>query len=433
VGKYNKQDIIRIVEEEDVEFIRLQFVDIYGTLKNMAVTTSQLEKVLDNKYMFDGSVVEGFSHRLKSELFLAPDLDSFTIFPWRPQQGKVARFICGINNADGSPFEGDSRHILKRVMEEAESMGYTFDVGPECEFFLFDLDEKGEPTTHSSEKGGYFDISPSDSGENARREMVLFLEDMDFEVESSYHAKEVAQHKIDFKYDNALTTADNIVTFKLVVRTVAKRHGLHASFMPKPNHGVNGAGMHLVMSLSKDGKNIFTDLEEDNKISKEAYYFMAGIFEHIEGMTLINNPIVNSYKRLVPGYGAPVSVTCSAMDTSALIRMTCVGGDGTRLELRSPDSASNPYLAIAVCLAAGLDGIKRKLELPVELDKVNVNTKKLPTTLEDAIYSFKEDGIIQNILGKHISEHYIMAKQLEWSQYCEQVTNWEVDNYLYRI
>lgn len=435
MNKYTRQDIIRLVEEEDVEFIRLQFVDLYGHLKNMAVTTSQLLKVLDNKCMFDGAAIDGFSEKKNPELFLEPDLDTFAIFPWRPQSGKVARFICNVKNADGTPFEGDSRYVLQKVVKEAESMGYSLQTGPECRFYLFDLDENGEPTTNTSEKAGYFDIGPIDSGENARREMVLYLEDMGFEIESSYHEEEAAHHGIDFKYDEPVHTADNIVTFKLVVRNVAKRHGVHATFMPKPKQGVDGSGMHLSISLIKNGINIFNGSGEKGSPSREACSFMAGIMEHIEGMTLINNPIVNSYKRLVPGYGAPVDITCSTTDRSAIIRMTGVGGEGTRLELRSPDGASNPYLVLALCLAAGLDGIKRNLKPAVQIDKELTADKKrhLPKTLEDAIGAFEKDEFIQNVLGKHISEKYIEAKKKEWNAYCEQVTCWEVDMYLNRI
>lgn len=435
MGKYTKSDIVRMIEEEDVEFIRLQFVDLYGQLKNMAVTPSQLDKMLENKCMFDGAAIDGFSEKKSPELFLEPDLDTFTIFPWRPQSGKVARFICNVKNADGTPFEGDSRYVLQKVLEEAEEMGFSLNVGPECRFYLFDLDEDGNPTTHSAEKGGYFDIGPIDSGENVRREMVLFLEDMGFEIESSYHEEEAAHHGIDFKYDNALRSADNIVTFKLVVRNVAKRHGVHATFMPKPRYGLDGSGMHLSVSLAKNGVNMFTDKNDPKNMSQLAYQFMAGIMEHIEGMTLINNPIVNSYKRLMPGYGAPVNITCSTVDRSATIRMTSVGGNGTRMELRSPDGASNPYLVLALILASGLDGIKRGLKPTIKIDEeiTEDNKKHLPSTLEDAIRAFEKDSFIQKILGKHISEKYIESRKKEWNTYCAQVTKWEVDSYLNRI
>lgn len=426
MNQYTREDIIRLVEEEDVEFIRLQFVDIYGNLKNMAVTTSQLEKVLNNQCTFDGAAIEGFADPKKYQLFLAPDLDTFTIFPWRPQQGKVARFICDVKKADGTPFKCDSRYILKKVMKEAEEMGYTFNVGPECEFFLFDMDENGEPTTSTQEKGGYFDVGPLDLGENARREIVLFLEDMGFEIENSFHAGEIAQHEVDFKYDNALCTADNIMTFKMVVRTVAKRHGFHGTFMPKPSVNLHGSGMHLSMSLMKDGKNVFSDENAENGISELAYQFMAGILEHVEGLTLLANPIINSYKRLVPGYRAPVSVDWSETDRDALVRLTSVGGDGALVELRSPDGAANPYLLLAACLACGLEGIKKQLKP----QKEGASTKKLPTSLESAILEFEKDSFIQEVLGKHICTRVLEAKKEEWNEYCHQVSQWEKDRYL---
>lgn len=440
---YKKQDIYRLVEEEDVEFIRLQFTDIFGNLKNVAVTTSQLEKVLDNKCMFDGSSIEGYARIEESDMYLYPDLDTFEIFPWRPQQGKVARFLCDVYRPDGTPFEGDPRNILKKVVKEAEQIGYTFDVGPECEFFLFDLKENGEPTNNSLERGGYFDVGPLDSGENARREMVLTLEDMGFEVESSHHEIAPAQHEIDFKYDDAVKTADNIMTFKMVVRTIAKRHGLHATFMPKPKYGINGSGMHINMSIKKDGKNIFDDPKGRLGLSEDAYYFIAGLMKHMDGITALTNPIVNSYKRLVPGYEAPVYVAWSATSRSPLIRIPSSRGTSTRVELRSPDPAANPYLALAVCLAAGLDGIKNKLTPPESVDKNIVtmtkeelekfNIKYLPANLYEAVLALEQSELIKNVLGPHTFTRYIQAKKEEWNQYNIQVSRWEIDQYLHRI
>ncbi len=443
MSHYTKSDIYRLVEEEDVEFIRLQFTDIFGNLKNVAVTTSQLEKVLDNKCMFDGSSIEGYARIEESDMYLYPDLDTFEIFPWRPQQGKVARFLCDVYRPDGTPFEGDPRIILKKVINEAEQLGYTFDVGPECEFFLFDLKENGEPTNQTLEQGGYFDVGPLDSGENARREMVLTLEDMGFEIESSHHEIAPAQHEIDFKYDDALKTADNIMTFKLVVRTIAKRHGLHATFMPKPKYGINGSGMHINMSIQKDGKNIFDNPKGKIGLSEDAYYFIAGLLKHMDGITAITNPIVNSYKRLVPGYEAPVYVAWSAASRSPLIRIPSGRGNSTRVELRSPDPAANPYLALAVCLAAGLDGIKNKLTPPESVDKniaamtkeelQQYNIKYLPANLKEAIIALEQCEFAKNVLGTHTFTKYIQAKQEEWNQYIMQVSQWEIDQYLYRI
>ncbi len=263
MNNYTREDILRMVEEEDVGFIRLQFTDIFGTMKNIAITTSQLEKALDNEIMFDGSSIEGFARVEESDMYLYPNLNTFEIFPWRPQQGKVARLICDVYKPDGTPYESDPRYILKKVMEDAKEMGYEFNVGPELEFFLFHTDDDGLPTTLSHESAGYFDLGPLDLGENARRDMVLTLEDMGFEIESSHHEAAPAQHEIDFRYDEALTTADNIMTFKLVVKTIAKRHGLHATFMPKPKFGINGSGMHLNMSISRDGINVFQDASDE--------------------------------------------------------------------------------------------------------------------------------------------------------------------------
>lgn len=333
-------------------------------MKNIAITTSQLDKALNNEIMFDGSAIEGFARVEESDMYLHPDLNTFEIFPWRPQQGKVARLICDVYKPDGTPYESDPRYILKKVMAEAKEMGYEFNVGPELEFFLFHTDDDGLPTTLSHESAGYFDLGPLDLGENARRDMVLTLEDMGFEIESSHHEAAPAQHEIDFRYDEALTTADNIMTFKLVVKTIAKRHGLHATFMPKPKFGINGSGMHLNMSISRDGINVFQDAKDEYGLSKEAYCFIGGIMKHMKALTFITNPSINSYKRLIPGYEAPVYIAWSAKNRTPLIRIPGSRGEYTRVELRNPDPSANPYLALAVCLAAGLDGIKQGLMPP---------------------------------------------------------------------
>lgn len=443
MSRNTKQDIIRLVEDEDVEFIRLQFTDIFGTLKNIAVTSSQLEKVLDNKCMFDGSSIEGFVRIEESDMYLYPDLDTLEIFPWRPQQGKVARLICDVYRPNGQPFEGDPRYILKKVLKEAGDLGYEFNVGPELEFFLYHTDDNGQPTTLTHEKAGYFDLGPIDLGENARRDMVLTLEDMGFVIEASHHEVAPAQHEIDIKYEKALKTADNIMTFKLAVKTIAKRHGLHASFMPKPKYGVNGSGMHINMSLFKDGINIFDEQNDRLGLSREAYYFIGGIMKHIKGMAAITNPIVNSYKRLVPGFEAPVYIAWSATNRSPLIRIPASRGEETRIELRCPDPSANPYLTLAVCLAAGLDGIRNGIKPQDSVDKnifkmsleerALANIETLPGTLFEAIEEFESDEFVQSVLGEHVSKRYIEAKKLEWEQYRSQVTGWEVDKYLYRI
>lgn len=440
MSHYSKEDIIKFVEENDVEFIRLQFTDLFGILKNVAIPKSQLKKALDNQMMFDGSSIDGFARIEESDMCLRPDLDSFVIFPWRPQTGKVARLICDVYKTDGTPFEGDPRHILKKAIAEAEKMGYTFNVGPECEFFLFNVDENGAPTTNSNDQAAYFDLGPNDLGENARRDMVLTLEDMGFVVEASHHECAPAQHEIDFKYGEAVKTADSIMTFKLAVKTIAQRHGLHATFMPKPKANMAGSGMHINMSLEKDGKNVFADENGKNGLSEEAYHFIAGLMKHINGIVAITNPLVNSYKRLIPGYEAPVYIAWSAKNRSPLIRIPAARGKGTRVELRNPDPTANPYLALAVCLIAGLDGIKNKLEVCDSVDaNIYAMTKKerrargidsLPETLIDAVKYLEKDELIMDFLGEETAEKYIEAKKAEWKSYKVAVSEWEVNQYL---
>ena len=443
MSRYTKDDIFRMVEEEDVEFIRLQFTDIFGILKNIAITSSQLEKALDNKCMFDGSSVEGFVRIEESDMYLYPDYDTFEIFPWRPQQGKVARLICDVYTPDGKPFEGDPRWILKKTIKEANDLGYRFDVGPECEFFLFHTDDNGLPTTLSHEKAGYFDLGPNDLGENIRRDMVLTLEDMGFEIEASHHEVAPAQHEIDFKYDEALKTADNIQTFKMTVKTIAKRHGLYATFMPKPKFGISGSGMHINMSLAtKEGKNIFADENGKIGLSDDAYHFIAGIIKHARGMSAITNPLVNSYKRLVPGYEAPVYIAWSAKNRSPLIRIPASRGNGTRVELRNPDPTANPYLVLALCLAAGLDGIKNKIEVPESVDcniyemtpgeRRAAGIENMPADLKEAVDCLVADEFLCSVLGEHITTKYVEAKMKEWENYTTRVSQWEIDEYLYK-
>lgn len=437
---YTRKDILRLVEEEDVGFIRLQFTDIYGTLKNVAITTGQLERALNNECMFDGSSIEGFSRIEESDMYLRPDLNTFTIFPWRPQQGKVARFICDIYRPDGTAYESDPRQVLENVIRETEEMGYQFVVGPEFEFFLFHQDDDGTPTTTTHEKAGYFDLGPLDLGENARRDMVLTLEDMGIEIEASHHEMAPAQHEIDLKYEEALETADNMVTFRMVVKTIAKRHGLHATFMPKPKYGINGSGMHLNLSLSKDGENIFADENDEHGLSQEAYYFIGGLMKHIKAITFITNPLVNSYKRLVPGYEAPTYIAWSANNRTPLIRIPESRRSGKRIELRSPDASANPYLALAVCLAAGMEGIREKILPPKEISQnifeLNEEEKKalgiecLPGSLMEAVEEFEKDAFIQKVLGEELSQKFIKAKKAEYDRYRSHVSEWEMNEYL---
>jgi glutamine synthetase len=440
MGKYTKEDIIRMVNDQDVEFIRMQFTDIFGQLKNVAITKSQIEKAVNNEIMIDGSSIEGFVRIQESDQCLYPDLDTFAILPWRPQVGKVARLICDVYNTDGTPFVGDPRCVLKRVIKKASSLGCTFNVGPECEFFLFQTDDEGRPTTKCNDEAGYFDLGPLDHGESTRREICLALEKLGYEVEASHHEVAAGQHEIDFKYSEALKAADDIMTFKFAVKTIAQKNGLHATFMPKPIYGINGSGMHTNMSLFKDGVNVFFDPTDERGLSKTAYSFIAGILYHMKGMTAITNPLVNSYKRLVPGYEAPCYMAWSASNRSTLIRIPAARGKGTRVELRCPDPACNPYLELAVCLAAGLDGIEKGMTPPAEISdnifEMNDEERKangidsLPGSLEEAINELKADSFIRETLGEHVFTQYVAGKEKEWDEYRTQISNWEIDKYL---
>ena len=434
---YSKEDIIRMVKEEDVEFIRLQFTDIFGQLKNVAITASQIEKAVNDQVMFDGSSIEGFVRIDESDQYLYPDLDSFAIFPWRPSHGRVARLICDVHDPDGKPFVGDPRHVLKRALKRAEEMGFdAFNVGPEAEFFLFQTDDEGKPTTRTNDEAGYFDLGPLDHGEGTRREICMALEQMGFEIEASHHEVAQGQHEIDFKYADALRTADNIMTFKLAVKTLAQKNGLHATFMPKPIFGINGSGMHTNMSLFQGGKNAFYDPDDPKGLSKEAYSFIAGLLAHVKGMAAVTNPLVNSYKRLVPGYEAPCHLAWSTGNRSALVRIPTPRGNSTRVELRSPDPACNPYLALAACLAAGLDGIEQQMTPPAPLtgnlyevgDASGI--QRLPGSLEEAVRALEADSVITDALGAHVTEQYLAGKRRECRSYAAQVSQWELEQYL---
>ncbi len=440
MAKYTKDQIIQLCKEQDVEFIRLQFIDVLGIPKNVAVTSSQLEKVLTDGMMFDGSSIEGFARIEESDMYLKPDLDTFVIYPWRPQTGKVARFICDVYTPAGEPFDGDPRGILKKQMEEAKKLGYEFNVGNECEFFLFQTDENGRPTTKTNDEAGYFDLDPVDMGTDARRDICLTLEQMGFEIEASHHEVAEGQHEIDFKYADALTTADNVVTFRLAVKTIAKKYGLHATFIPKPIFGINGSGMHTNMSLFKDGKNAFFDPAGELQLSDTAYSFIAGVLKHVAGITAVTNPLVNSYKRLVPGYEAPCYIAWSASNRTDIIRIPASRGAGTRVELRSPDPSTNPYLCLACCLAAGMDGIKNNLPAP---DSVDVNlfkstqeerdalgVKNLPGSLYEALKTMEEDGLVKEVLGEHAYNAFYTSKMKEWDSFRMFVSQWELDEYM---
>ena len=437
---YTKEDVLREAYEKGVKFMRLQFTDIFGVLKNVSIPVEQLEKALDGEMMFDGSSIEGFVRIEESDMYLRPDPDTFVVFPWRPAEGGVARLICDVYNPDGTPFNGCPRNTLKKVLAEASEMGFKCYIGPELEFFLFHVDTEGRPTLITHDKAGYFDMTPVDLGESARRDMVLALEQMNFEIEASHHEVAPGQHEIDFKYADALEMADKMVTFRFVVRTIAQRHGLHATFMPKPIFGINGSGMHVNQSLFKNGKNVFYDQEGPMNLSSEAYHYIAGIMEHAKAFTAITNPTVNSYKRLVPGYEAPCYIAWSGRNRSPLIRIPAKRGSSTRIELRSPDPSCNPYLALAVQIKAGLDGVKRKLNPPEAVDlnifamddrqRKEMGIDSLPGDLKEALTLLSNDEVIKDALGEHIYSRFVAAKTEEYDSFRIAVHKWEIDRYL---
>ena len=432
-----KEEIFAIVEEEDVEFIRLQFTDIFGTLKNIAITSSQLEDAMENRILFDGSSVKGFAPIEDSDLYLHPDLSTFCIFPWRPQQGKVARFICNIHRTDGSVFEADPRAVLLDAYDKARKLGLNIFIEAECEFFLLNTDDKGEVSLNVKEKASYFDIGPLDMSENIRRDIVLTLEEMGIKIKSSHHEIAKAQHEIDFTDQDALKCADAIQTFRMAVKTLAKRHGLSASFMPKLFENENGSGMHFKISAFDDnGKNIF---EDNAKLSDRAKSTIAGILHHARELSLINNPLVNSYKRLKPNFDAPVYVSWSSnSNRSALLRIPTERNNQIKLELRSPDSATNPYLCIAMLIYSILDGLESSMELEDAINEnmysgKNYNIKKLPDTLSEAIDEFESSNFVKEKLGTQIFNEYIEAKKIEWNEFNNAITDWEIKKYLERF
>ena len=437
-----REEIMAIVEEKNVNFFRLQFVDIFGFMKNIAIPRSQIKKALDGQMMFDGSSIDGFVRINESDMYLKPDYDTFLVLPWRVRNDvNAARIICDVYKADGTPFNGCPRVNLKRVLAEAKALGYTMNVGTECEFFLFQEDAQGKLKTETGDVAGYFDVDPEDKGINCRREIIETLESMGFEVEASHHEVAVGQHEINFKYADALAAADNTVTFKWVVRSIAAKHGLHATFMPKPVFGINGSGMHTNQSLfNLDGTNAFFDEKGPLKLSETAYHYIAGIMKNARGFTAVTNPLVNSYKRLVPGYEAPVYVAWSASNRSALVRIPASRGLSTRTEVRCPDPACNPYLALAMMLSSGLDGVKNKLEAPASVnvdifemtlaEKDAAGIDSLPGSLEEAIRALQENPIAKQALGEHIFEKYIDGKTREWDSYRTWVTDWETKTYI---
>ena len=439
-----RDEIMHIIKEKNVNFFRLQFVDIFGFLKNIALPLSQIEKALDGKIMFDGSSIEGFVRINESDMYLKPDYDTFVVMPWREKDGSnAARIICDVYKPDGTPFIGCPRNNLKRVLAEAKKLGYTMNVGTEAEFFLFRRDADGRATTITDDVTGYFDVEPDDSGIDCRRKIIKTLEAMGFEIEASHHEVAEGQHEINFKYADALTAADNTVTFKWVVRSIAAEFGLHATFMPKPVFGINGSGMHTNQSLfNLDGTNAFYDEKGPLELSPVAYKYIAGIMKNAKGFCAVTNPLVNSYKRLVAGYEAPVYVAWSASNRSALVRIPASRGMGTRTEVRCPDPACNPYLAFAMMLGAGLDGIKNDLPVPdavnadifemTAAEKKEAGIASLPANLYEAVQELKASPIALEALGPHILEKYIEGKEQEWDSFRIAITDWEHNTYLSR-
>lgn len=437
----SNEEIKSLLEENNVKFIRLQFVDINGHVKNMAVPVGQIDKALNNEVMLDGSSIKGFRSIETSDMYFYPDKKTFCILPWRGKESSnVARLICDIYNPDGTPFEGCPRTNLKRVVEDAKSLGYTMNVGPECEFFLFKKDADGKPVAVTHDAAGYYDVGPDDLAEDIRAEIAYTLQQMGFEIEASHHEVAEGQHEIDFKYADALTTADNVVTFKVAVKSVAAKHGLHATFMPKPIFGVNGSGMHCNFSLNKNGENAFLDESRPYQLSREALWSIGGMLKNVKGIAAVTNPTINSYKRLVPGYEAPVYLAWSAANRSALLRVPSKRGNATRVELRSPDPSCNPYLAFATILTAALDGIKNQIEPPApaetniykltEKDRKKMKIESLPGSLEEAVQLLEKSAVAKEALGEHIYNEFIIAKKNEWDSYKMSVTPWELENYL---
>lgn len=440
---FTREEVKQLIIEYNIKFIKLQFVDINGQVKNISIPSEQIDKALDNEIMLDGSSIKGFRSIETSDMFFHPDINSFQLLPWREHNGvNSARLICDIYNADGTPFEGCPRCNLKRVMEAAEKLGFSMNIGPEAEFFLFAKDKNGNVTTETQDRAGYYDVGPEDLGEDVRSDIVLTLQEMGFDIEASHHEVADGQHEIDFRYTDILTAADNVTTFKIAVKAIAAKHNLHATFMPKPIYGINGSGMHCNVSLFKDGKNAFFDKNEEYQLSETAKYAVGGMLKHVKSITAITNPLVNSYKRLVPGYEAPVYLAWSLANRSALLRVPAKRGISTRVELRSPDPACNPYLAFAAILEACLDGIRNKIDppAPVESNIYKLTSKErkkqridsLPGSLADALEQMDKSLVAQAALGEHIFKEFMTSKKKEWDSFRTYVSQWELDKYLER-
>lgn len=438
---YTNDEVHQMVKDNDVKFLRVMFTDLLGTVKSIDLPLGQLDKLLDGKIMFDGSSIDGFVRINESDMYLQPDMATWNILPWGEAHGRVIQVICSVYTVDGKRFVGDPRNNLIRAIEDMKAAGFSsFNIGPEPEFFLFETDENGETTTKTNDAESYFDMEPADRGEYCRRDIVLALEKMGFSVEAAHHEVAPGQHEIDFKYDDALSAADNIQQFKTVVRTVAKQDGMHATFMPKPLSGVNGSGMHINMSLFNDKGDAFFDKSGSEELSETAYHFLAGILKHAKALTAICNPTVNSYKRLVPGYEAPVYIAWATDNRSPLVRIPADRGNGTRLELRSVDPTANPYMAIAAVLEAGLDGLKNNLK-PMDEVKHNIyqmtpkerqdaGIESLPDGLNNALVALENDEVIKKALGEHIFDAFVEAKHTEYNSYRQSVSEWERKHYM---
>lgn len=439
----NQEDVFKDIDDRGIEFIRLQFIDIFGIMKSTSIMSSELSRAFAGQLMFDGSSIDGFASIHESDQCIVPDPSTYAIMPWRPQDKGVARMICDVYSADGEPFAGCPRFILKKALREIEQMGYEYNIGPEGEFFLFQSDSHGYPLIDIHDQAGYFDLAPVDLGEDARRNIILTLKKMGFDIEASHHEVAPGQHEIDFKYGEALRTADNWVTFRDVVKNIARQAGLYATFMPKPFSGENGSAMHCNQSLFKEGANVFYDSKDSDGLSELARLFIGGLLKHARGMAAIANPIVNSYKRLKPGYEAPTNVAWSTNNRSTLIRVPASRGNGTRIEYRSPDPTANPYLLFAIMLKAGLDGIKNRIMPPEPiLGKVQLSdtceshglqTERYPRDLREALEEMAKDGLIMETIGEHVFDRYMFFKRKEWDEYAESVHEWEVRRYLNRF
>ncbi|HBT39386.1 MAG: Glutamine synthetase [Thermotoga sp. 50_1627] len=434
------EDVLKLVEDENVQFVRLQFSDINGNVKNVEIPTQELPRAFERGIMFDGSSIEGFVRIEESDMYLRPDPETFAILPWTTDGIKSARLICDVYKPDGTPFEGDPRYRLKLVVEKAKKMGFVPYAGPELEFFVVPRDSKGFPVAETLDRGSYFDLLPLNQVESLRSEAAVALRTMGIDVEASHHEGAPSQHEVDFRYDELVRTADNTQTVKLVLKTIAIKHNLHVTFMPKPFFGINGSGMHTHLSLFRDGENAFHDPSASDGLSKTLYYFVGGLIAHAKEITALTNPTVNSYKRLVPGYEAPVNIAWSKANRSALIRIPAARGKSTRIEYRAPDPSCNAYLALAVMMAAGLDGIEKRIEPPLPIEeniyamsdekKAQIKIESLPGSLKDALEEMKNSTLVREVLGEHIFRKFLDLKRREWREFSINVTDWEIRRYL---